>query len=772
MGLFVLISGQRQLVVVMSFLGRSVRAGGISSLFQRSLFTPSFAPRSFGAAAAFAPLSRPYVTDVDRLRLLRNIGISAHIDSGKTTLTERILFYSGRINEIHEVRGKDGVGAKMDSMELEREKGITIKSAATFIHYKKHHINIIDTPGHVDFTIEVERALRVLDGAILVVCAVGGVQSQTMTVDRQMKRYRVPRIAFINKLDRAGSDPMKVVEELQQKLQQNFVLTQLPVGLEEFHQGVVDLVSMKAQLNEGEFGELIREAEIPPEMMDLAKEKRAELLTKLADLNDEIAMGLMEDESYNPPTELVKKVLRGAVVGRKLIPVMMGSAYKNKGVQQLMDGVLDYLPDPHQVENHAIDVMTQEQVPIVSDAEKPVVALAFKLEESRFGQLTYMRVYQGTLRKGDTIFNVNLKQRMKVPRLIRMHSDEMEDVNEIQAGEICAMFGVDCYSGDTFTDGNLLCTMTSMHVPEPVIALSIKPEKKSDANFTKALTRFQKEDPTFRVNFDPESNETLISGMGELHLDIYIERIRREYGVNVITGRPKVAFRETPTQRAAYEYTHKKQSGGRGQYAKMKGFIEPIRIGVEGEEGFQYSLEREFDDQTHGGSIPPEFIPACRKGFDDVIDEGPLIGHPVVGVRMIVDDGGYHAVDSSEIAFRLCAKYAFNKGLLAADAAILEPLMRVEVNCPAEFQNVIIPQLTRRKAVIDDSLLTGEMFEVVAQVPLNNMFGYSTELRSATQGKGEFTMEYSHYDRVSNDSQNQLIAKYQADLAEARKSKN
>merc|ERR1712137_665306 len=349
-------------------------------------------------------------------------------------------------------------------MEQEQERGITITSAATTCfwsgmeqQFDQHRINIIDTPGHVDFTIEVERALRVLDGAILVVCAVGGVQSQTMTVDRQMKRYRVPRIAFINKLDRAGSDPMKVVEELQQKLQQNFVLTQLPVGLEEFHLGVVDLVSMKALLNEGDHGETIREAEIPPEMLTQAKEKRLELLTKLADLNDEIAMGLMEDENYNPPTELVKKVLRQAVVGRKLIPVMMGSAYKNKGVQQLMDGVLDYLPDPSQVDNHAIDVMTQEQVPVVSQSEKPVVALAFKLEESRFGQLT------------------------------------------------------------------------SMRVPEPVISLSIKPEKKSDANFTKALTRFQKEDPTFRVSFDGESNETLISGMGELHLDIYIERIRREY---------------------------------------------------------------------------------------------------------------------------------------------------------------------------------------------------------------------------------------------------
>ena len=508
----------------MSFFIRSARLGAWSPL-----------ARAMGGSSFVAPTAglwnrcgRLYANDSARLKMLRNIGISAHIDSGKTTLTERILFYTGKISEIHEVRGKDGVGAKMDSMELEREKGITIKSAATFSTYKKHHINIIDTPGHVDFTIEVERALRVLDGAILVVCAVGGVQSQTMTVDRQMKRYQVPRIAFINKLDRAGSDPMKVVEELTQKLQQNFVLIQLPIGLEEFHLGVVDLISMKAQLNEGEFGETVREAEIPEEMLQAAQEKRLEMLTALADYEDEIAMGMME-ENYNPPIDVLKRALRRAVVQRKLIPVMMGSAYKNKGVQQLLDGVLDYLPEPSEVENHAISVQTQERIPLEPDNEKPVVALAFKLEESRFGQLTYMRVYQGTLRKGDSIYNVNLKQRMKVPRLIRMHSDEMEDISEIKAGEICAMFGVDCFSGDTFTDGNLQCTMTSMHVPEPVISLSIRPEKKADANFTKALIRFQKEDPTFRVHFEAESNETLISGMGELHLDIYIERIRREY---------------------------------------------------------------------------------------------------------------------------------------------------------------------------------------------------------------------------------------------------
>jgi len=697
---------------------------------------------------------------------MRNIGISAHIDSGKTTLTERILFYTGRINEIHEVRGKDGVGAKMDSMDLEREKGITIQSAATYVKWKDHNINVIDTPGHVDFTVEVERALRVLDGAILVVCSVGGVQSQTMTVDRQMKRYNVPRLVFINKLDRAGADPMKIVEELRTKLSNNFIAVQLPIGLEGFHAGVVDLVGNRALLNEGSHGEKIVEAPIPAEMAELAKQKRAELITILADFDDEIGMGLLEDENYDPPVDVLKRALRKATIEREVIPVFMGSAYKNRGVQQLLDGVLDYLPNPAQVTNKALSTGSEEPILLKPSSASPLVALAFKLEESRYGQLTYMRVYQGSLKRGDQIINVNQKQKLKVPRLVRMHSNEMEEIDEIGAGEICAMFGVDCFSGDTFTDGKVECTLTSMHVPEPVISLSIKPEKKQDPKFFKALARFQKEDPTFRVTFVEESDETIISGMGELHLEIYIERIRREYGITVKADKPKVAFRETPTMRGDFEYVHKKQSGGRGQYAKIIGYIEPIVR--EDQDADSFCLDLEFVDQTFGGSIPPEFIPAIKKGFEDVVKEGPLIGHPVVGCRMVITDGGYHAVDSSEIAFRLCARYAFRKGLLNAGASILEPIMNVEVTAPTEFQNVIVPQLVRRKAIVEDSRLSGDAFSTNVFVPLNNMFGYSTELRSATQGKGEFSMEYSHYALVNSDVQQALTTKYEKERRERK----
>jgi len=697
---------------------------------------------------------------------MRNIGISAHIDSGKTTLTERILFYTGRINEIHEVRGKDGVGAKMDSMDLEREKGITIQSAATYVKWKDHNINVIDTPGHVDFTVEVERALRVLDGAILVICSVGGVQSQTMTVDRQMKRYNVPRLVFINKLDRAGADPLKIVEELRKKLGSNFIAVQLPIGLEGFHAGVVDLIGNRALLNQGDYGEKIVEAEIPADMAELAKQKRTELIHILADYEDEIGMGLLEDENYEPPVDVLKRALRKATIARDVIPVFMGTAYKNRGVQQLLDGVLDYLPNPAQVTNKALSTGTEEPILLKSASNNPLVALAFKLEESRYGQLTYMRVYQGSLKRGDQIINVNQKQKLKVPRLVRMHSNEMEEINEVGAGEICAMFGVDCFSGDTFTDGKLECTLTSMHVPEPVISLSIKPEKKQDPKFFKALARFQKEDPTFRVTFVEESDETIISGMGELHLEIYIERIRREYGITVKADKPKVAFRETPTMRGDFEYVHKKQSGGRGQYAKIIGYIEPIVR--EDQDPDSFNLELEFVDQTFGGSIPPEFIPAIKKGFEDVVKEGPLIGHPVVGCRMVITDGGYHAVDSSEIAFRLCARYAFRKGLLNAGASILEPIMNVEVTSPAEFQNVIVPQLVRRKAVVEDSRLTGDSFSTAVFVPLNNMFGYSTELRSATQGKGEFTMEYSHYALVNSEVQQNLTSKYEKERRERK----
>jgi len=514
---------------------------------------------------------------------LRNIGISAHIDSGKTTLTERILFYTARIHAIHDVRGKDGVGAKMDSMELEKERGITIQSAATFcdwnvksesseLHGQKHNINIIDTPGHVDFTIEVERALRVLDGAVLVLCGVAGVQSQSLTVDRQMRRYNVPRVAFINKLDRQGANPFRVCTQLREKLAHNSVMMQIPIGVEGDHVGVVDLVEMRAVYFEGENGEVIRYAEIPEELKAQADEYREILLDAASMFSDELMEAMLE-ESVTPA--VIRSAVRKACIDRQMTPVFMGSAYKNRGVQELLDGVLYYLPNPTEVENKGLDLEDGEnEVMLKPDPDLPFVALAFKLEDGQYGQLTYLRVYQGTLNKGEFIHNQFDRKKVKAGRLVRMHSNDMEDIEKSEPGDIIALFGVDCRSGDTFTDGSRRISMTSMFVPEPVIHLTISTkDAKGTQNLSKALQRFTKEDPTFRVRTDPETNETIISGMGELHLEVYVERMKREYKVEVETSPPRVAYRETITQRAEFNYTHRKQTGGSGQFGKIAGYI-------------------------------------------------------------------------------------------------------------------------------------------------------------------------------------------------------
>jgi elongation factor G len=508
------------------------------------------------------------------LEKVRNIGISAHIDSGKTTLTERILFYTGRIHAIHDVRGKDGVGAKMDSMELERERGITIQSAATNVFWGDTNINIIDTPGHVDFTVEVERALRVLDGAILVLCGTSGVQSQSITVDRQMKRYDVPRLAFINKLDRAGANPYRVTEQLREKLAHNAVMMQIPIGTEDAHSGVVDLITMKSYTFEGDNGENIVEGEIPADMVDDANKYREEMLEAVSMFDDALMEKVMEGSAVTE--EEIHKAVRAGVLSLELTPVFMGSAYKNKGVQLLLNAVTRYLPNPTDITNKALDVdKNEEEVTLETDNDKPLVALAFKLEDGRYGQLTYMRIYQGTMKKGDFIYNTTNDKKLKVPRVVKMNSDEMQDVDVAYAGDIVALFGVDCASGDTFTDGKVKYAMTSMHVPEAVISLAVAPKDKSDAsNFSKALQKFKKEDPTFRVHRDEESNETIISGMGELHLEVYVERMKREFKCEVVTGQPQVAYRETIGGEAAYDYTHKKQTGGSGQFAKVVGKIQ------------------------------------------------------------------------------------------------------------------------------------------------------------------------------------------------------
>ncbi|MEQ1500819.1 MAG: elongation factor G [Myxococcota bacterium] len=694
---------------------------------------------------------------LEDLSKVRNIGISAHIDSGKTTLTERILFYTDRIHAIHEVRGKDGVGAKMDFMELERERGITIQSAATHVEWKDHHINIIDTPGHVDFTIEVERSLRVLDGAILVLCGVAGVQSQSITVDRQMRRYGVPRLAFVNKLDRQGANPYRVKTQLREKLRLNAYLVQMPIGIEDRLKGLVDLVQMKAFIFEGEHGEIINEVPIPDDMKDEVQKYREELLDGVSMLDDGIMEMMLEERLTN---DALHVAIRKATVANKLVPVFCGSAYKNKGVQLLLDGVNAYLPAPYDVENRAYDLANGNvEVVIETNPNKAMVGLAFKLEEGRYGQLTYIRVYQGKINKGMFIHNMRSKQKVKVGRLVRMHANEMEDIEESGPGDIVALFGVDCNSGDTFTDGTVEMSMTSIHVPDPVIHYTINTTDRSAAqNLSKALQRFSKEDPTFRVASDPETGETIISGMGELHLDVYLERMRREYKVPVESSPPRVAYRETITRRADFNYTHKKQTGGSGQYGRVGGWLEPW------EEGHY-----EFVDDIVGGVIPREFIPSCDKGFQAMLEKGQLIGAPVTGIKAGINDGQFHAVDSSDIAFQLAARGGFREAYPKAGPVILEPIMKVGCEGPAEFHGAIVGTLMGRRGVIISSTEEEGFTQIEAEVPLSEMFGYSTTLRSATQGKAEFTMEFAKYAKVPDGIAKELMQKYQEEQAKKHK---
>ena len=684
-----------------------------------------------------------------QVQKVRNIGISAHIDSGKTTLTERILFYTGRIHAIHDVRGKDGVGAKMDSMELEKERGITIQSAATNVSWQNHAINIIDTPGHVDFTIEVERSLRVLDGAVLVLCGVAGVQSQSITVDRQMRRYKVPRIAFINKLDRAGANPFRVTDMLKEKLQHNAVLMQIPMGLEDKHEGVIDLITQKACYFEGKEGENLVYKNIPEGLKESAKKYRLQMVEALSDFDDTLAEKFLNET--DPSEEEIHTVVRKATISLDITPVFMGSAFKNKGVQAVLNAVTQYLPNPSEVENQALDQNANEKEIVLShDADKPFVGLAFKLEDTRFGQLTYMRLYQGTVNKGDFIFNIRTGQKVKVPRIVYMHADEMEDIASASGGDIVAFFGVDCASGDTFCSSEVQYTMTSMFVPDAVISLAIEPKDRgATGNFSKALQKFTREDPTFRVRRDEESGQTVISGMGELHLNIYIERMKREFKCEVKAGQPQVAYRETMTKVTPFEYVHKKQTGGAGQFAKVVGTFTPLPISSE-----EHYV---FENKITGGRIPKEYIPAVDKGFQEQMQKGPLIGFPIVGVKARLSDGAYHDVDSSELAFKICAASCFREFFPKAKPIILEPVMKLEVSVPDEYQGNVIGQINQRRGVIKNTSSQNKFVTIESEVPLAEMFNYSTELRSATQGKGEFTMEFARYAPVPAAVQAELI---------------
>lgn len=711
---------------------------------------------------ASASYSKKPATEFKEVEKIRNIGISAHIDSGKTTLTERILFYSGRVSEMHEVKGKDGVGATMDFMELERQRGITIQSAATYTEWKDVNINIIDTPGHVDFTVEVERALRVLDGAILVLCAVGGVQSQTFTVNRQMARYGVPCLAFINKLDRTNANPTRVLNQLRTKLHHNAAFLQLPVGLESEHKGVIDLIRRKVIYFEEPSGLILREEAIPADRLKEVEEKRQELVECVANVDELLGEIFLEERT---PTEGdILAAIRRSCIRRAFTPILLGSALKNRGVQLLLDAAVDFLPNPSEVENYGLDESKPGEPERIlldpkRDSSHPFLGLAFKLEAGKFGQLTYVRVYQGCLKKGDTIFNTRTQKKMRVPRLVRMHADQMEDVQEVFAGDICALFGVDCASGDTFvTRGNLHISMESIYVPDPVISMSIKPaDKGSQDSFAKGIARFTREDPTFQVHFDPESKESIASGMGELHLEIYAQRLEREYNAKCILGRPKVAFRESIISECEFDYLHKRQSGGLGQYGRVIGLLQALPP--------EEYTHLEFADETTGTNVPRQFVPAIEKGFRLACEKGALSGHKVSGVRFVLQDGQHHAVDSCEFSFQLAAEGAIKQVFNSGRWHILEPVMTVEVTAPTEFQGTVLSGLTKRHAVITGQDATEGYFSIFCEVPLNDMFGYSTELRSMTQGKGEFSMEYSKYCPALSSTQEQLMTQWDQELA-------
>ena len=687
----------------------------------------------------------------------RNIGISAHIDSGKTTLTERILYYCGRIHKIEDVRG-GGDGAKMDHMELEKEKGITITSAATTVSWqgslneglsdaegdgKDIKINIIDTPGHVDFTVEVERSLRVLDGAILVLCSVAGVQAQSITVDRQMKRYQVPRLAFFNKMDRMGASADNAIKALKEKLNHNAVLCQIPIGAEENFQGIVDLISMKAYYFDGDNGEHVRVEEIPSHLEEEAQSRREEMLDIISEFDDQMMEDILEGKEISQSNchEAIKK----GVQSLKLTPCFIGSAFKNKGVQCLMDAVARYLPSPVSCETPRAQDEKGEVVVLDPVDDKPLVCMAFKITQEQFGQLTYIRLYQGTLHKGETVYNSRTKRRVRVGRMVRMHSNDRENIEEAKAGDIVAMVGIDCASGDTFvgSDDITNISLEGIYIPIPVIELSIKAkDKDQQARLSKGLARFIAEDPTFHVFTDEESGETRIAGMGELHLEIYVERLKREFKAEVGVGAPQVNYRETIQCETSFDYLHKKQTGGAGQFAHVVGFLRPLQEEDKDKEDQVFK----FKNEIKGGSIPTEYIPACEKGFQDVMGKGPLAAFPVINCQVSLKDGKYHDVDSSDMAFRIAARQAMRQAIKSADPILLEPMMGVEVTTPDDYQGSVIGDLSSRRGVIKGSESNDQNETVVmASVPLSEMFGYSTDLRSMSSGKATFTMEFDEY---------------------------
>jgi len=694
---------------------------------------------------------------MERLSNIRNIGISAHIDSGKTTLTERMLFYAGRIHRIQEVKGKDG-GATMDFMELEKERGITITSAATTVSWDGKQINVIDTPGHVDFTVEVERSLRVLDGAVLVLCAVGGVQSQSITVDRQMRRYRVPRVAFVNKMDRTGAEPARVVSELEEKLGHVAVPMQIPMGAGADFAGVIDLIGMKAVYNDGANGEIVRREDIPAAMKEEADRARQGFLDSVSLYDDELMEVMLEGDE--PTEQQIIDAIRRVTLRREITPVFFGTAYRNKGVQELLDAVSRYLPSPVDRVAYALDQDNEgAEVAISADPDEPTIAMAFKICDEAFGQVTYTRVYQGTLEKGKSYKIVRAGKNQRIGRLFRLHADKREDLEIAQAGDIVAVMGVDCVSGDTICDPKLNVTLEAMHCPEPVISIAIEAEKNADRDaMSKALNRFMKEDPTFHTHFDEEAHQTIISGMGELHLDVYVERMRREYNANVIVGKPKVQYKEAPGIETKFEHKHKKQTGGSGQYAHVIGTLVPLPE--------DSAEDYEFENVVTGGRIPSEYISSCDKGFQMARAKGPVAGYEVVRVKMILEDGSAHSVDSSDLAFQVCSRAAFQEAILKSKPMLLEPIMRVEIEAPSEFQGSVTGDLSSRRGMVTGSEVKATAAVITAEVPLANMFGYATDLRSMSQGQATFSMEFACFRQCPRTIQEEIVEARRKEKAE------
>ena len=684
----------------------------------------------------------------------RNIGISAHIDAGKTTTTERILFYTGKTHRIGEVH--DG-GATMDWMEQEKERGITITSAATTAEWKDHRINIIDTPGHVDFTVEVERSLRVLDGAVALFCSVGGVEPQSETVWRQMDKYNVPRIAFVNKMDRTGANFENAIQMMKERLGANAIPIQIPIGDGELFRGHIDLITMKAFIfDDANQGSTWDELDIPADLAPAAKKARILLLEAVAEHNDELLMMYLEGEDL--PVQDVKDTVRKAAISMDITPVFCGSAFKNKGVQQLLDGIIDYLPSPLDVpplQGHP--PRSEELVTRLPDPDAPFAAIAFKIATDPYvGRITFARVYSGTLNKGEAIMNATTEKKERAGRLLFMHANTREDVDQVKAGDICAIVGLkDTKTGDTLADPSNPVVLESMDFPEPVIRIAIEPKTKADIDkLGVGLQKLAEEDPTFKVTTDDETGQTLIAGMGELHLEIIVDRLKREFGVEANVGQPQVSYREAIRATIDHSYTHKKQSGGRGQYAHIDIEFMPAEEGSEG---------LEFVDEIKGGSIPREFISSVEKGIKSALGQGPLAGYPMEGIKARLYDGKFHNVDSDQLSFEIAGRMALREAARRASPVIMEPVMKVEVITPEEYMGDVIGDLNSRRGQIEGMGQRNEAQVIEAFVPLSEMFGYSTDLRSNTQGRAVYSMQFDHYKEVPKSVAEEIISSGKSD---------